>query len=386
MPFLMSKMAKSQPEICFVLTAEFAVKAFLLNHLRALSSLYKITVIVNTNNPNFLEQQGVVARVIPLAIARDVNIISDFSCLMQLIKIFKQQRFSAVHSVTPKAGLLAILASWVVRVPLRIHTFTGQVWATKVGLKRFFLKQLDCLIAYLTTHNLVDSPSQLQFLIEQKVMLAEKATVFGQGSISGVDIAKFKPNHEKKEVIRSQLNIKNGAILFLFLGRLTRDKGVLDLAQAFNHLQNNDTYLLFVGPDEQNMQAEILKLSDKVRGNIHFVGHTNMPESYMAAADVLCLPSYREGFGSVIIEAASVGIPAIASRVYGITDAVIDGETGLLHEPYDIEAIKNCMKIMIVDSVLRLKLSKQAQLRAKNHFDSKKITQKWIKFYQENVH
>ena len=114
------------------------------------------------------------------------------------------------------------------------------------------------------------------------------------------------------------------AIVFLFIGRLTRDKGVLDLAQAFKYLNAASAHLLFVGPDEQNMQAELISLLETDSQNIHFVGHTNTPESYMAAADVLCLPSYREGFGTVVIEAAAVGIPAIASRIYGLTDAVVD--------------------------------------------------------------
>ncbi len=372
-------------KICFVLTAEFPVKAFLLNHLSALSEFYEVTVIVNTNNPNFLDELGIKAKVIPLAIARDINLISDFSNLIQLIKIIHQQRFFVVHSVTPKAGLLAMLAAWGVRVPLRIHTFTGQVWATKAGLKRFLLKQIDRLIASLTTHNLIDSPSQRQFLLEENVMSSTKSVVFAKGSISGVDVARFKPNLKAKESIRQQLNIKTDAILFLFLGRLTRDKGVLDLAQAFSRLQSGRAHLLFVGPDEQNMQAEIVRVTGKDNPNLHFIGHTDTPEAYMTAADVLCLPSYREGFGTVVIEAAAVGIPTIASRIYGLTDAVVDGETGLLHEPRDINAIKVCMEQMMTNQAVRLKFGEQAQARAVKEFDSKLITRAWVDFYRKNV-
>lgn len=372
-------------KICFVLTAEFAVKAFLLNHLRALSVFYEVTVIVNTNNPNFLEEQGIKAKVIPLAIARDINLISDFSILIQLIKIIHQQRFFSVHSVTPKAGLLAMLAAWMVRIPLRVHTFTGQVWVTKGGFKRFLLKQIDCLIASLTTHNLIDSPSQRQFLLKENVMPFNKSVVFAKGSISGVDVARFKPSLQAKVRIRQQLNIKADAILFLFLGRLTRDKGVLDLAQAFSQLKNSCAHLLFVGPDEQNMQAEIVLISGKDNPNLHFIGHTDTPESYMAAADILCLPSYREGFGTVVIEAAAVGIPAIASRIYGLTDAVVDGETGWLHEPHDVNAIKVCMGQMISNQAVRLKFGDQAQARAVKEFDSKLITRAWVDFYREYI-
>ena len=372
-------------KICFVLTAELAAKAFLLNHLRALSGFYEVTVIVNTNNPNFLKEQSVIAKVIPLAIDRDVSLISDFSCLIKLLKILHQENFSAVHSVTPKAGLLTMLASWVMHVPLRVHTFTGQVWVTKTGYKRLLLKQIDCLIAFLTTHNLIDSPSQRQFLIEQNVISLEKSDVFIKGSISGVDLTRFKFNEGMRIAIRQQLNIPNQAIVFLFLGRLTRDKGVLDLAQAWQDTQPSKAHLIYAGPDEQNMQAEIIRLAENDKKNIHFIGYTNTPEHYMSASDVLCLPSYREGFGSVVIEAASIGIPAIASAIYGITDAVVDGETGMLHKPRDIKAIKNCIENIINNEALRLKLGQQAQVRAIKYFDSKLITQEWVNFYSKTL-
>ena len=372
-------------KICFVLTIEFAVKAFLLNHLRALTKIYDVTVIVNTNNPNFLLEHGINAKVIALDITRKIGLFSDLVALVKLVKIFSQQRFSAVHSITPKAGLLAMLAAYMARVPLRIHTFTGQIWVTKSGFKRYFLKQIDCLIAFLSTHNLVDSPSQCEFLLHENVISSTKSTVLAKGSISGVDISRFKPDLVAKSSIRQELNITDDAILFLFLGRLTVDKGLLDLAKAFGELNFANAHLLFVGPDEQALQAEITRLAGESSMNIQFIGHTNTPEIFMAAADVLCLPSYREGFGSVVIEAASVGVPAIASRIYGITDAVEDNETGLLHAPRDIDAIKKCLQNMLDNPTLRLKLGQQAQTRAIKDFNSHLITQAWVDFYRKNL-
>lgn len=378
-------MTKLKQKICFVLTSELAVKSFLLNHIKALSSDYNITVVVNTKSHDFLSKLGVDAKVIPLEIDRKINLLSDLICLISLIRLIREHRFLAVHSVTPKAGLLAMLAAWVNKVPLRVHTFTGQVWANKLGFKRYCLKQLDCLIAFLTTHNIVDSPSQRQFLIDEQVVKNDKVVVFGKGSISGVDLTRFIANLHVKQNIRKQLNIEEDAVLFLFLGRLTRDKGVLDLAYAFSNLQSEGAYLLFVGPDEQDMQTEIESITASKSSFMRFVGYTSKPEEYMAAADVLCLPSYREGFGSVIIEAAAVGIPAIASRIYGITDAVVDGETGLLHEPHDALAIQSCMAEMINNQAMRLRLGEQARLRACKDFDSNLITAEWVKFYHESL-
>ena len=371
-------------KIAFVLTTDFAVKAFLLSHLRALSEFYEVTVIVNTEGKDFLRAETIDAVVIPLEFSRKISLATDVSCLFQLIKLFHQYKFDAVHSVTPKAGLLCMLASWLVCIPLRVHTFTGQVWASKTSIKRLLLKWVDCLIAALTTHNLIDSPSQMQFLLDEKVTKSAKSHVFAKGSISGVDITKFKPNVDARLAIRNQLKIAEDKLVFLFIGRLNRDKGVMDLAQAFSQLNNSNLHLLFVGPDEQDMQAEIMKTQSN-QAHIHFIGHTDTPEAYMAAADVLCLPSYREGFGSVLIEAAAVGVPAIASRIYGITDAVVDNETGLLHEPRNVDAIKMLMETVANNEALRNKLGKQAIERVVKDFSSELITQAWVDFYQDKL-
>lgn len=385
MLFLKSRMVKSKQRICFVLTAEFAVTAFLLNHLRSLSVLYDVTVVVNTRNPDFLSQHGVKANVIPLAIYRDIHLFFDLVALFELVLLFYKHRFDAVHSITPKAGLLAMLAAWIMRVPLRVHTFTGQLWSTKTGLKRALLKQFDALVAWMATFNIVDSPSQCRFLLDEKVINSAKALVFKGGSISGVELGRFKPSLKARRSIRQQLGVADDKLIFLFLGRLTQDKGVLDLAYAFSELETSDVHLLFVGPDEQGMKSKIENITRSRASLVHFEGYTKEPERYMAAADVFFLPSYREGFGSVIIEAAAVGIPTIASRIYGVIDAVVDGETGLLHEPRDINAIKDCMRKMIANQAVRSKLGEQAQVRAIKKFDSKLITLEWVNFYQEHL-
>ena len=199
-------------KICFVATVEYAVNVFLLSHLRALSKIYDITVIVNTNNINFLAEQGVNVNVIALNIAREISPIKDLMAFAGLVSIFRQQSFDAVHSIMPKSGLLGMLAAYVSREPLRVHTFTGQVWANKVGFKRFLLKQFDCFIAVLSTHNMFDSASQLQFLLIEKVITQEKSFVCCSGSIAGVDIDKFKPNNVTRIDIRRQLAISEEAL------------------------------------------------------------------------------------------------------------------------------------------------------------------------------
>ena len=154
-----------------------------------------------------------------------------------------------------------MLAARLCFVKLRVHSFTGQVWVSKTGLKQTFLKSLDKLLGLLTTHNIVDSQSQRDFLIQQKILTYEKSIVFGLGSVSGVDLKRFKANKQMSTKIRVELLIPKDAFIFIYLGRLNRDKGVLDLASAFAEIQNKKAFLLVVGPDEDNFVAKIKKIN-----------------------------------------------------------------------------------------------------------------------------
>jgi glycosyltransferase involved in cell wall biosynthesis len=269
-------------------------------------------------------------------------------------------------------------------IPVRIHSFTGQVWATRKGIMRLLLKNMDRLLAFFTTHILVDSHSQREFLLAEKVVSRDKSDVLANGSISGVDTGRFCSNPSERANIRKKLNMNDNDMVFLFLGRLNRDKGIIDLAQAFAVLCANydNVHLLIVGPDEENMKPLINKICQSCAKKVHFVDYTNTPEHYMATADVFCLPSYREGFGSVIIEAASTGIPAIASRIYGITDAIEEEVTGLLHDAGDINQLTGAMKQLIDNPILRKVMGENARIRACRDFLKEKITAALLDYYQ----
>jgi glycosyltransferase involved in cell wall biosynthesis len=303
--------------------------------------------------------------------------------LWLLLRLFRRSRFAAIQSVTPKAGLLAMLAGWMARVPVRVHVFTGQVWVTRAGLARWFLKRMDRVIAACATHVIVDSASQREFLIEQGVIDAHRSRVLGKGSISGVDATRFRPDAGARSALRAELGCDGDSVVFLFLGRLNRDKGVPELAAAFAQIAARDPRprLVVVGPDEDGSQPRMLAALGAAAARAAFVSYTDHPERYMAAADVFCLPSYREGFGTTIIEAAACGVPAIASRIYGITDAIEDGATGLLCAPADAGALAACMDRLARDPDLRLALGERARERALRDFSATAITAELVSFY-----
>jgi glycosyltransferase involved in cell wall biosynthesis len=374
---------QSKKKICFILTAEIAVRFFLINHLRALSKIYDITLIVNCSDINFLKNDGINISVIPINIDRKINLLNDIVVLFKLIRIIKENQFLCVHTLMPKAGLLGMLAAYINRIPHRIHMFTGQVWADKKGLSRYFLKLFDYLIASLTTVNLVDGHSQLGFLVSENILSNKNSIVFANGSIAGVDTKKFKPDSIKRDQIREKLGIPDESIVFIFIGRINIDKGVIDLAKAFQELNHKNSHLIFVGPDEDSLKPKISEILIQKKLQTHFIDYTSEPQAFMAAADILCLPSFREGFNNVIIEAAAVGIPSIATNIYGIRDSVINHETGLLHEKRNIQELSQKMDLLAKDSKLRLRLGKSAHEFVKKEFPQELISNAWVDFYSE---
>ena len=370
-------------KVCFVVASEMTVKAFLLEQIAALSERYEVTVVANTANSSFLRERGLEANVVPIRIERAISPWSDFKALLALWQLFRREHFDIVHSVTPKAGLLGMLAGKLAGIRVRIHIFTGQVWATRHGFSRWLLKSMDRLLAAASTQLLADSASQRQFIINEGVTGAERIAVLGKGSISGVDVTRFAPDAGARDEIRSGLGLDDADTLFLFLGRINRDKGVLDLAHAFADTARSHphAHLLIVGPDEEGLSSEIENLCVSCRDRIHRVDYTDAPQRYMAAAEVFCLPSYREGFGSVVIEAASVGITAIGSDIYGICDAIDRDRTGLLFPVGDIKALAESMSRLIEDAALRRELSDSARKRALADFDSRYLAGAWLNYY-----
>jgi len=372
-------------KICFVVSSPMTVSAFLQQPIRRLSERYDVHVALNIRPGESLAGVENLVTVLPISIERKIMPWRDLRALWQMIVLFRRHRFKLVHSVTPKAGLLAMLAAFLAGIDIRVHTFTGQVWVTRRGLSRLILKNMDKLIARFGTYALVDSPSQRQFLLDVGVLSEAKSGVLAEGSISGVDTMRFQPDDLARKRLRDELKISGEKVLFLFLGRLNRDKGVPDLAAAFAALNDERAHLLLVGPDEEDITAQVMQLTEGCKDRVHFVGYAAKPEEYMAAADVLCLPSYREGFGSVVIEAAAVGIPAIGTRIYGVVDAIQEDVSGVLFGARDISGLQAAMRHMVNNREYRLQLGQQARTRAIKTFSSDRLSAAWLAFYQARV-
>lgn len=368
-------------KLCYVATIPAVVHAFLRAHIAAAAQTHEVTVVCNSADRHLLD--GLKANLVLLPIERKPSLWKDALVLFRLYRLFRHERFDIVHSIMPKTGMLAMLAAWLARVPVRIHTFTGQVWVTRHGAGRILLKWFDKMIGGFATCALADSPSQRDFLVNERILPVGKADVIGGGSICGVDPSRFRPDAGHRTTVRHELGIAQDAKVILFVGRLNHDKGMLELATAFDAIArlHAAVELLLVGAEEDVPFSRMQEICAPVHDRLHYVSFTAAPERYMAAADIFCLPSYREGFGQVIIEAAACGVPAVASRIYGIADAVADGKTGLLFPAGDAVALAEALSRMVTENELRQQMGNAARARSLELFSSQKITSETLKLY-----
>jgi len=313
---------------------------------------------------------------VDINIGRNINPISDFSALIGLCKLFIRYRPDIVHSIMPKAALLTAVAGFLCRVPVRIHTFTGQIWATKSGVTRRFFYLLDRLVVGLNTVCMTDSPSQSMFLYQQGIHHKERPLpVLASGSLIGVDLERFDSGRitEKAKELRKQLGMNESDFVFSFIARKSLDKGGIDILHAFNRVRkgNSTVQLLYIGPDESNGEiARLRKSSPGLFENVIEIGRVSNHEEYLAISSVLCMPSYREGFGTIIIDAAALGIPAIGSNIVGLVDSIEDGKTGILFPAGDIDRLAEIM-ISLSRNTDRIKqMGEAARKRAVTHFSA----------------
>lgn len=378
---------KDVSRIMFVATTPFAVNAFLASHLKSLSKYYEITLCVNLNSYTLSPDLRDFAEVVDIAFARKISPFSDLTSLIRLFSAVSRIRPVAIHSITPKAGLLAMMAGFLARVPNRWHTFTGQVWATKRSLSRHILKAMDRLIIALSTRVFADSGSQCRFLTNERVVTETGISVLGGGSIAGVDVERFAPDESVRMRLRKELGFRDDDCIFLFVGRLVRDKGVFDLVLSYCEVaaRNIGIGLWMVGPDEDGLLPELQGVSQACSESIRWLEATHNPEKYMTAADVLVLPSYREGFGTVLIEAGACGIPVVAYRIDGVIDAVVDGETGILVDCGNTQKLTEALLALAKYPRRRIKLGCQARERVAQHFSSELITEAWVEHYRNSL-
>ncbi len=321
-----------------------------------------------------------------IKIPREISVINDLFAIFKLYRFFRKNRLDIVHSTTPKAGLVTAVAAYMARVPVRIHTYTGQVWVEKKGLVRFLAKRADQLIAWLNTQCYADSPSQVTFLLKNHIVPETRIKCLGWGSLAGVDLVRFSAGNYSeidRLNLRAALNIPSDHKVLTFIGRCTRDKGIAELLKAFEQVIRSDVkaILLIVGPVEGNALAQLGDLDQTTTACIRQIGFAAVPEKHLAISDLFVLPSYREGFGTVVIEAAAMSVPAIGTQIYGLKDAIVDNQTGCLVPVKNVPELAAAMRYLLIDDQRRQEMGRSAFERVRDCFSDKDVNQLLIKEY-----
>lgn len=376
----------AKKKIAFVVAIPLTAHVFLYDHFVQLVKEFDVSLIANfPNEESKKEFEEIGVKCLYAPIERAINLGKDLKALLAVKKIFHKESFECVHSVTPKAGLLTSIAGWMARVPHRIHIYTGQVWCTQHGIMRTILKSLDKLIAKFNTNILVDGESQRQFLLKEGVLKEKNSKVLAHGSISGVRLERFVISDEVRDNERSKFGFTPEDVVFIFMGRLNHDKGIGELYQAFNMLAQEAPYakLLFYGMDEEGYEAKTNDYPNIKRDkNFFFPGLTKKPHDAFQGGDVFVLPTWREGFGSSVIEAQALGLPVITSDAYGVVDASVPGETGLRCKVNDPEGLYKCMKEYYEHSKTRKLHGANGRKRVEEKFDNNIVTAAWVEYYR----
>ena len=330
-----------------------------------------------------LREKGVPTIVVPME--RHISIFKDMKALMALVKVFRREKPDMVHSMTPKAGLLCMLAAKMAHVPVRVHTFTGLVWSTAKGLKRRILMLTDWLTCACATHVIPEGEgvkADLQRHITRKPM-----KVLGYGNVKGVDMERFSL---RPEIVDAAKGLRSRNLFtFLYVGRIVSDKGVNELVDAFGklHALNPHCRLVLVGKMEENLdplKPSTLKKILALKG-IRAVGEKRNDEliAWYAASDCFVLPSYREGFPNTVLEAGAMGLPSIVTDINGSREIVENGKNGIIIPPKDENALIEAMQQMLDNDSKRDSMATAARPMIASRFEKSFVQQCLLDFYHD---
>ena len=352
-------------------TVPLSLDIFCRGLLRELSEEYQI-VVVSSPLPeldSIARREGVRTLAVPMQ--RKIAPLRDLASLIRLALVFRKEKPDMVHSITPKAGLLSMVAAWLTRVPVRVHTFTGLVFPYVKGVKRPLLWFTDHLTAACATHVIPEGEGVKNDLLSHGVT-HKSLKVLGNGNMRGVDLSYYQRTAdvlEKASALRSQFGISGSDFVFLFVGRLDYDKGIDELLRAFNRLTNEGAaaHLLLAGaedPDGKPLMESTRQLM-AVSPNVHVSdGWLEDVRPWYAAADALVHPSYREGFPNVVIEAGAMELASIVTDINGSREIIREDENGVIIRSHDEAALYEAMKAFIQhpDKVYRMASLARAQV------------------------
>lgn len=365
-----------------------SLNLLLKGQLRYLNEFYDVTAISGAGKDMDEVQNREQVKTQVIEMAREISPFQDLMALYRLYCYFKKEKPDIIHSITPKAGLLSMLAGKFAGVPIRMHTFTGLIFPSKKGIFKTVLIGMDRLLAGCATHIYPEGKGVKEDLIKHRIT-QKPLKMIANGNVNGIDTAYFNRNEISTGIVenlKAGLGIEENDFVFIFVGRLVRDKGINELVAAFSNLNLNLNFnlkLLLVGPLEAELDPLLPDTLQEIatNPNIISVGFQKDVRPYFLLSDALVFPSYREGFPNVVLQSLALQVPAIVTDINGSNEIITDGKNGLIVPPKNAFELQKVMERLLTDRELHENLSAYSQ-QSVLRFEQKLVWEALLAEYQ----
>ena len=375
-----------------ITTVPISLEKLLENQLRFMNRFFEVTAVSSDDHrlQQFGKEQDVDTFHVDLT--RKITPIKDLKAVVKLYKFLKKEKPSIVHTHTPKAGIVGMLASKLAGVPIRMHTVAGLPLMQTSGVKRTVLNTVEKLTYYCATNVYPNSKGLKEFIFNKKLISERKLKILGNGSSNGIDTKHFSPSQVsdlEKRQLRTDLNISKNDFVFVFVGRLVGDKGINELVQAFIKMSKTHTNskLLLVGPLETDLAPLLPNTLNEIKMNdaIIYTGFQTDVRPYLAISDVLVFPSYREGFPNVVMQAGAMGLPSIVTDINGCNEIIQPDVNGILIPVKNIQAIYKAMEELINDKSYYNKLQNKSRQIIVSRYSQAELWNALLKEYNHLI-
>jgi glycosyltransferase involved in cell wall biosynthesis len=357
-----------------ITTVPISLKILLRGQLSFMSEYFEVVGVTSPGKEIKEVEDNEQIRVVPISMSRKITPIQDLKSLWKIYWLLKKEKPDIVHTHTPKAGVIGMMAARLANIPIRLHTVAGLPLMEAMGTKRKILDWVEKITYSYATKIYPNSKGLHDFIVSQKFTATSKLKIIGSGSSNGVDTSFFSKENisdEDKTKLKNELKIHVEDFVFIFVGRLVKDKGINELITAFSKIQIKNSKLLLVGPLEEDLDPLLPEITNEIQQNknIISVGFQHDVRPYFAISHALVFPSYREGFPNVVMQAGAMGLPSIVSDINGCNEIIVDGENGHIIPVKNVESLQKAMESFLENKNYISRLKNNARPMIQNRYE-----------------
>lgn len=367
-------------------TVPVSLNILLKGQLNFLNNNFEVTAVSGDGSDLHEVAQRERVRIIPLEMQRKIAPWKDLVSLVKMCLLLRKEKPQIVHSITPKAGLITMLAGKLVGVPIRMHTFTGLIFPSKTGIMQQLLIKMDQLLCWAATDIYPEGKGVKNDLIKFNIT-SKPLKIIANGNVNGIDTSFFNRENisdDEKRILKDKLGVLDSDFVFIFVGRLVKDKGINELVEAFSNLKSHNLKLLLVGPFEQELDPLLPETLAEIEQNknIITVGFQKDVRPYFAISDALVFPSYREGFPNVVMQAGAMELPSIVSDINGCNEIIVNEQNGVIIPVKNTITLQEEMQRLMSDKIRYEFLKKNSRSMILSRYSQELVWNELLKEYQ----